>query len=273
MCSACSTGSVETSDRRAAPPATLPAAGVEQALAVDGRDRHVDDQQVLDELLAACDQLALGVERQRAPVEHQLVLPTDLVDVDERRVRVGGPRRQHPLAVRGLAAVVGRGVDVDGELGAAVGLHGERSVRAPDVLADADADLHAADDVQLERVGLVARREVAGLVEHRVVGQQALAVGAEHPAVGADRRGVEQVEVGVDEADDGRAAAGVRRPAAARAASVSATNAGLEHEILGRVAGDRQLGEGDDVAAGGLGLVVGVRASWRRCRRGHRRWG
>ena len=188
------------------------AARVEQALAVGGDDRHVDDHEVLDELLAAVEQVALGVERQRAAVEHQLVLAADLVDVDERRVAVGGAGGEHPLAVGGLAAVVRRGVDVDGELGAAVGLHGERAVGTPDVLADADADVDATDDVQLERIGLVAGREVAGLVEHRVVGQQPLAVGAEHPAVGTHGGGVEQVEVLVDVAEHGDATPRVRRP-------------------------------------------------------------
>ena len=106
-------------------------------------------------------------------------------------------------------------------------------------------------------VGLVARREVAGLVEHRVVRQQTLAVGAEHAAVGADRRGVEQVEVGVDEAEHRRAPTGVPGEPHERRLGVG-DEPGLEHEILRRVAGDRQLGERDDVAAGGLGEVVGV---------------
>ena len=151
-------------------------------------------------------QVALGVERQRAAVEDQLVLAADLVHVHERRVGVGGARRQHLLAVRGLAAVVRRAVDVDGQLGAAVGLHGERAVGAPDVLADADADLDAADRRRARGVGLVARREVAGLVEDGVVGQQPLAVRAEDLAAGAHGGGVEQVAVLVDEADDRRAA-------------------------------------------------------------------
>ena len=170
---------------------------------------------------------------------------------------VGGTRRQHLLAVRGLAAVVRRAVDVDGQLGAAVGLHRERTVGAPDVLADRDADLDAADDVQLERVGLVARREVAGLVEHRVVRQQPLAVRAEHLAPGAHGGGVEQVAVLVDEADDGRAVAGAGGELA-EGGLVVGDEPGLHHEVLGRVAGDRQLGEGDDVAPGRVGPVVGV---------------
>ena len=206
---------------------------VEQALAVGGDDRHVDDHEVLDELLAAVEQVAFGVEGQRAAVEHQLVLTADLVDVDERRVAVGRPRGEHPLAVGGLASVVRRGVDVDGELGTAVGLHGERSIGAPDVLADADADVDATDHEQLERIGLVAGSEVAGLVEHRVVGQQTLAVGAEHAAVGAHGGGVEQVEVLVDEAEHGDATSRVTGKASQRRLVVG-DEARLEDEVLGR---------------------------------------
>ena len=112
-------------------------------------------------------------------------------------------------------------------------------------------------DVQLQRVGLVAGREVAGLVEHRVVRQQTLAVGAEHPAVGAHGGGVEQVEVLVDVAEHGDAPSRVAGQAGQRRLVVG-DEAGLEDEVLGRVAGDRQLGEGGDVAAGLLGQVVGV---------------
>ena len=124
-------------------------ARVEQSLAVGRDDRHVDDHEILDELLAAVEQVAFGVEGQRATVEHQLVLTAHLVDVDERRMAVGRPRGEHPLTIGGLASVVRRGVDVDGQLGTAVGLHGERSIGAPDVLADADADVDATDHEQL----------------------------------------------------------------------------------------------------------------------------
>ena len=165
-----------------------PASRVEQALAVHRRHRDVDDEQLLAELRTPGDEVALGVEGERRAVEDELVLAADLVDVDERRVGVGGAGRQHPLAVGGLAAVVRRGVDVHRQLGAAVGLHGERAVGAPHVLADADADLDPADLVQLERVGLVPGREVAGLVEHGVVGQQALAVRADDLAARAAPR-------------------------------------------------------------------------------------
>ena len=113
--------------------------------------------------------------RRRRPwsaVEDQLVLAADLVDVDDRAAGVGGPgRRASARARRDLAGVVRRGVDVDDQLGARRRPARRSGRRAPGVLADADADPHAADHEQLERLG--PGREVALLVEHRVVGQRA----------------------------------------------------------------------------------------------------
>ena len=108
-----------------------------------------------------------------------------------------------------LSIGVRRGVDVDDELGAAGRLRGDRPVRAPRVLADAHADPHAADDVQLERVGQVARREVAGLVEHGVVRAGSACGRCPRTApCGADGGRVVEVPPGVDEADDRRAPPG-----------------------------------------------------------------
>ena len=170
---------------------------------------------------------------------------------------VGSPRRQHALAGGGLASVVRRAVDVHRQLGAAIGLMGQRAVWAPHVLADADADLHPTDDVELERVGLVAGREVAGLVEHGVVRQQALAVRAEDPSAGAHRGGVEEVAIRLHEADHRGAVAGDGGELGERDLVVG-DEARLEDEILRRVAGRRQLREGDEVAARRLGPLVGV---------------
>ena len=65
---------------------------------------------------------------------------------------------------------------------AAARLVGHRPRRAPDVFADRDPHPHAADLVELERFG--PGREVAHLVEHAVVGQQALVVAADDLATG-----------------------------------------------------------------------------------------
>ena len=59
------------------------------------------------------------------------------------------------------------------------------------LLADRDADLHARDVEERQR--LARCDEIALLVEHRVVGQQLLAVHAVDAAVRADRRDVVQV--------------------------------------------------------------------------------
>ena len=106
---------------------------------------EVDDEQVLGELLRARDEVTALVEHHRRAVEDELVLAADEVHVDDRDRRVGGARREHRLALAEPARVVRRRVDVDDELGAAGGLGEDRAGRAPRVLADRDADPHAAD--------------------------------------------------------------------------------------------------------------------------------
>ena len=118
------------------------------------------------------------VEHHRRAVEHELVLAADQVHVEHRHRRVGGAGREHRLALVDAPGVVRRRVDVDDELGAPGGLRADRPVRAPGVLADRTADAHAGDHEQRPVDG--RRREVALLVEHRVVRQEVLAVDALH---------------------------------------------------------------------------------------------
>ena len=128
----------------------------------------------------------------------------------------------------------------------------------PDVLADRDADLDAADHVQLERIGVVAGREVAGLVEHGVVREQPLAVRAERPRRSrTPRRRCSRSRSASTNPTTAAHAPGAGGELAERGPVVG-DEPRLQHEVLGRVAGDRQLGEGDDVAARGLGPVVRV---------------
>ncbi len=105
------------------------AARVEQTVPVHRRDRHVDDHQVFDELWGAGQQLAFGVDHERSTVEHELVLSADLVDVGDRGVGVLGAGGDHPFPSGVLLPVIRRSVDVDAQLGASGGLHGERSER------------------------------------------------------------------------------------------------------------------------------------------------
>ena len=207
-------------------------------------------EQLLDEQRGAGDEVAVGVEHHAAAVEHQLVLPAHLVHVGERAAGVGGTGGEHALAGAVLAGVVRRAVDVDVQLGAAGGLLGERAGGAPHVLADADAHLHAADHVQLVGVAVGAGREVAGLVEHGVVRQQPLAVGADAPRRRRTPprrcRGRGRRRRSRPPPRSGR----VRAATSLERGQVVGDEARLQHEVFGRVAGDRQLGERDDVAPG-----------------------
>ena len=228
---------------------------VEQTLAVDGLDDHVGHQQFLDEHRRPGDQIAVGVEHHAAAVEHQLVLTAHLVHVRQRTTGVGRTSGQHALAGTPLAEVVRRAVDVDVQFGAARRLLGKRTGGAPDVFADADAHLHAADDVQLVRVARVAGCEVAGLVEHGVVGQQALAIRADHMPVHAHSGSVVEVAVGGHIPHHCGTTPRVRGHLL-QGGEVVGHETRLHHQVLGRVAGDGELGERHQVAPGGFGAVV-----------------
>ena len=71
------------------------------------------------------------------------------------------------------------------------------------------------------------------------------------------------------EPDHRRGPPGARRRPSPASRCAWATNDGPQQEVFGRIARDRELGERHEVAAGGLGPLVGssMRA---RCRRGHR---
>ena len=178
-----------------------------------------------------------------------------LVHVDQRTAGIGGARREHALAALDLATVIRRPVDVDVEFGATSRLRSERAHGAPDVFADADANLHATDDVQLELVALVARSEIARLVEHAVVGQQPFAIGAFDLAASAHGSSVVQIAIALYETNDGNAVTGSRRNGSQHV-FVVADESRLQHEIFGRVTRDAQLGERNDVALRGLGPIV-----------------
>ena len=114
-------------------------------------------------------------------------------------------------------------------------------------------DPHAGDDEQRAVDG--RRREVALLVEHRVVRQEVLAVDALHAPVRAHRGGVVEVAL---------APRGSRRPRRVRpvrAATFSSASA-LRHErraqqeVLGRIAGDASSGNATRSQPGGLGALV-----------------
>ena len=107
-------------------------------------------------------------------------------------------------------------------------------------------------DPQQDQV--VARREVAVLVEDAVVGQEPLVVDRLHLAVRADGARVVEVAVEVGEADErDQAACGGGELVQARLGGTD--EAGSQEEILRRVARDGELREEDEVGAAGARLV------------------
>ena len=93
------------------------------------------------------------------------------------------------------------------------------------------------------------------LVEDAVVGQEALAVDRLHLAVGADGAGVVEVAVEVGRADERDDAAVRLLGDLGERALRGADEARAQEQVLRRIAGDRELGEEDDVGARAPRLV------------------
>ena len=149
--------------------------------------------------------------------------------------------------------MVGRAVDVHDDPGAGRGLEVGRALFEPDVLADVDAYRGV---VYFEDGGVGAGKEVALFVEDAVVGEVDLVVDAEEASVPDDGSGIEEAAliVRVDEADDHSYVLGMLDDPV-EAGAVLGDEVWLVEQVLGGVAGDGELGEGDEVGAAGSGLV------------------
>ena len=123
-----------------------------------------------------------------------------------------------------------------------VGLHG--------VFADGQPDPHPADTEQPGRTG--SRGEVPLLVEYRIIGQQLLVVFPPDLTLGTEGGGVVKVQPLVHEADDRGALVGSGRHLG-QGGQVVRDETGLEQQVLGRVAGYRQLGKHGEVRLRFLG--------------------
>ena len=164
----------------------------------------VDHEQRLLEPRSARKHLALVVEHDRVPVEHELVLRAD--GVDERDVAnvVARTRLEHLLALPLLADVERRRRDVHDQLRTCQREVGRGRPRLPDVLADRRPDERVA---VLEQDEITAGREVAVLVEHAVVRKEPLAVERLHLAGRAHGARVVEVALEVRSAHEGDDAA------------------------------------------------------------------
>ena len=188
---------------------------------------------------------AVGVHGEGGPVEDQLVLPTHEVDVGDGDPVLPGPAHDDLLALGLLPHVVGRGVQVQDEARACGDRLAHRRLR-PDVLADRQPHRQP---VEVEDAGRGALAEVALLVEDAVVGQALLVVAGGDVPAAQERAGVVDAlgrVLGVAEDDvDARHLAGDR--------GEGPLDPGVEpraqQQVLGRVAGQGQLGEEDQSGA------------------------
>ena len=188
-------------------------------------------------------------------VEHEFILASHQpAEGDEREV-VTRALGEHALALDALARVVGRSGDVHDQGRPGQRLLGGRRSGLPDVLAHRQPDA-VRTDVQHSPGG--AGLEVALLVEHTVVGQVHLAIDGVDGAVGKHRGGVVHVLGALGKADDRDRPARVRCQLLERCARAREEVLAQE-QILGRVAGERQLGEQDQIGVRPApGLVTGA---------------
>ena len=198
----------------------------------------------------------VGVEHERSSVEDQFVLAAHLVRIDQRQLGLADAGNGAIEADILLVALKGRAVDDDHDFGArfhqALGDLGE-----PHVLADHGAE---ADAAKRDRPRQPGAREHPHLVEDAVVGQLVLVSSRRDLAAVEQERGVVELAV----VDPGRA--DEERGPAVRGRCRECFHDGprlllehrLEHEVLGRVAGHRELGADHEVGALGRGLGAGT---------------
>jgi hypothetical protein len=145
-----------------------------------------DEVEALGESRELGRQPAAGIQGEGGAVEHQFVLAPHHVGVDQGQAALGHPRPGRVDALVLLVHVEGGGVQRQQRLGARVPGH-DGGAGFPDVGADADAE---ADAGALEHAGIEAGREGADFIEHRMVGQDLLAIDRDDRAVPQHRRGV-----------------------------------------------------------------------------------
>ena len=106
---------------------------------------EVDHQQVLAELRAAGQHRAGRVDDHRVAVEDQLVLAADQVEVGQGAAGLRRAAGASSSRVSSLSSLVRRAVDDQEQLGAGLAGQGHRAAVLPEVLADGQGDVDAAD--------------------------------------------------------------------------------------------------------------------------------
>ena len=208
---------------------------------------EVDHQHLLGERRRGRPHGAVGIGHQRAAVEHHRVLAADAIDVGDRNAIATGRVFQQGIAPRVLVALEWRGVDRQDQLG--TGLHRRvQRLGKPHVLTDQQPAAHAVEfEHAVAAVGV--DHEVAALVEHRVVGELALAVRVFDPAAAQDAGGVVHHRPRGLRPAHNRGDAGRRGGDAFHCDMAVAQEARAQQQVLWRVAAERELREQHKVRA------------------------
>ena len=135
-------------------------------------------EQLLAEGAGASDHLSGGVDDQALTIKDELVLTAHQVHVRDRAVRLAGPIAQHGLALVAPSPGERRRVGDDKQGGTLRREFRRRAALGPHVLADQHAYCNAFDVD--DGLGAHSGVEVTKLIEHVVVGQEALGGGRDH---------------------------------------------------------------------------------------------
>ena len=166
------------------------------------------DDHRLFELAHLEGQRLVGVDGEGSAVEDQLVLAAELVGVEDRQAALDHLPDDHLLADLDLAAIIGRAVGHQQDLGAALGQRLADAELAPDVLADRDAEPDAAEIDRTRHVGTGLEHPL--LVELAIVRQVDLVALGEHLAAIGDDDGIVGAALALERRadDDARPAVG-----------------------------------------------------------------
>ena len=198
---------------------------------------------------------SIAVHDERTAVEHQFILASDLVHVGDRQSRFDDALAREIEPHMKLLNVEGRTVRRQQELGAGA-CQVSRARRRPDVLADGEAEAHIAED---HRIRQRSRRKDPFLVEHPVVWQLVLEAQL-RATVGHERhRIVDNAVGGPGESDDeaGHAVCALAFQLA-QYRSCRLHERRPQHQILGRVSHQHQLGKDHEVGTECGGVTAGA---------------
>ena len=204
--------------------------------------------QMLDELLRSRDQTAVGIQREGTTIEDQLILPADLVHIDQRQFSFGHTCHRMVHAHIDLVSLIGAAIDDDQNF--RTGLHQRLGhIRRPHVFTNGEAEAHAPEVHGARKFACI---KYTLFIEHTVIRQVPLESERLDLSAIEHRRRIEAPPMLVQpwRADDHARAAidGFRRQFLDR--FHRRTNKGvLEDQVLGRIAGHAQFGPDNQIGA------------------------